>query len=133
MALSWVLLKDPENEENHWLPLGTLATVTNNPLCLTPYSSKRNLQIHTTYLEIFHNPPLASGCGYRQWPLWMKKGPHTNPDKLRGGLQGGLTNSETERNHKDALNINILRAGKSGSSHPRRTVASLTKANLYLK
>ena len=27
--------------------------------------------------------------------LWMKKGPHTNPDKLTGGLLGGLTNSET--------------------------------------
>ena len=27
--------------------------------------------------------------------LWMKKGPHIKPDQLRGGLHGGLTNSET--------------------------------------
>lgn len=34
------------------------------------------------------------------WVLWIKKGPHTKHDKLRGGLHGGLTNSETEHNHK---------------------------------
>ena len=26
-------------------------------------------------------------------------GPHTKPDKLRGGLQGGLTDSETQSSH----------------------------------
>ena len=25
-----------------------------------------------------------------------KKGPHTKPDKLKGGLRGGFTNSETK-------------------------------------
>ena len=28
-----------------------------------------------------------------------EKGPRTKPDKLRGGLHGGLTNSETKSNH----------------------------------
>lgn len=27
--------------------------------------------------------------------VWTKKGVHTKPDKLRGGLHDGLTNSET--------------------------------------
>ena len=31
--------------------------------------------------------------------IWTKKGSHTKPDKLKGGLHGGLTNSETESNH----------------------------------
>ena len=29
----------------------------------------------------------------------MGGGSHTKPDQLRGGLHGGLTNSETESNH----------------------------------
>ena len=34
-----------------------------------------------------------------------KKGPHTKPDILRGGLHGGLTNSETKRNHIEGSEI----------------------------
>ena len=30
--------------------------------------------------------------------VWMKKRPHPKPDKPRGGLNSGLTNSETESN-----------------------------------
>lgn len=37
----------------------------------------------------------------KTWPstLWVKKGPHTEHDKLRGGLRGP-TNSEAESNHR---------------------------------
>ena len=35
--------------------------------------------------------------------IWIevvgKKGPHTKPDKLRGGQHGGLTNSDTSSHH----------------------------------
>lgn len=38
------------------------------------------------FMDIFFLTPIL---------MWTKKGPHSNPDKLRGGL----TNSETESNH----------------------------------
>ena len=37
-----------------------------------------------------------------------KKGPHTKPDKLRGGLYSGLTNSETESNHIGWFEVKTL-------------------------
>ena len=36
------------------------------------------------------------------------KRPHTNPDMLRGGLCGGLTNSETYSNHIGWSGVKIL-------------------------
>ena len=42
-----------------------------------------------------------------------EKGPHTKPDKFRGGLPGSLTNSETESNHKGWSKIKTLAKSSS--------------------
>ena len=52
--------------------------------------------------------------------VWMKTGPHTKPDKLRGGLHGGLTDSETNSG-----------TTQDGPKFLGRYF-SLTKVNLYL-
>ena len=39
--------------------------------------------------------------------LWTKTEPHRKSDKLRGGLHGGLTNSETESNHVEWSEIKL--------------------------
>ena len=35
--------------------------------------------------------------------VWMTQRPHSKPDKLRGGLHGGLTNSATNVTTQDGL------------------------------
>lgn len=46
-------------------------------------------------------PSLARAQLNKTWPstLWVKKEPHTERDKLRGGLRGP-TNLEAESNHR---------------------------------
>ena len=36
-----------------------------------------------------------------------EKGPHSKPDKLRGGLPGSLTNPETDSSTQDGLKLKL--------------------------
>lgn len=63
--------------------------------------------------------------------LWVEKGSHTKPDKLREDRTAGLINPETKSNHTGGLNMKFLKAGHGGKSHPRPT-AFLSKVSLYL-
>lgn len=66
--------------------------------------------------------------GLPRTQVWMTKGPHTNPDQLRGGQRVGPGNS-APMPPRDGLNTRVPHSERACP----RPAASLTKAGLYPK